>query len=203
MATPKVTKPNLRETTIKAPAAKANLLKVGAATGESKSKVSSVRSVDRTASSLHPRTGPPISNSQRGTRATSTASKLTVQGSKTSPGYKKPTSCSPVKQATKCGQQRAHGQTQEHQLTTIKPSDTAFTVIPPDPKKRLEIQKKAEAELTALEELRLSKAMAYVSISPSAVGGCLSLEEVRQKQQQEMVQTKRKPREVTSNLTNC
>ncbi|XP_056155221.1 uncharacterized protein zgc:194621 [Lampris incognitus] len=48
-------------------------------------------------------------------------------------------------------------------------SHKAFTVIPPDPKKRKEIQKKAEAELAALEELRLSRAMAYVSINPSSV----------------------------------
>ncbi|AWP21105.1 Hypothetical protein SMAX5B_009689 [Scophthalmus maximus] len=68
----------------------------------------------------------------------------------------------------------------------------AFTVIPPNPKKRSEIQRKAEAELAALEELRLSRAMAYVSINPSSVGGCMSLEEVRLKQQQEMMQAKRK-----------
>ncbi|XP_054879840.1 synapsin-1-like [Poeciliopsis prolifica] len=49
-------------------------------------------------------------------------------------------------------------------------SHKAFTVIPPNPKKRREIQKKAEAELAALEELRLSRAMAYVSINPSSVG---------------------------------
>ncbi|XP_077365866.1 uncharacterized protein LOC144009844 [Festucalex cinctus] len=71
-------------------------------------------------------------------------------------------------------------------------SHKAFTVIPPNPKKRREIQKKAEAELAALEELRLSRAMAYVNIQPSSVGGCLSLEEVRLKQQQEMMQAKRK-----------
>ncbi|XP_070784631.1 epithelial-stromal interaction protein 1 [Enoplosus armatus] len=72
-------------------------------------------------------------------------------------------------------------------------SHKAFTVIPPNPKKRREIQRKAEAELAALEELRLSRAMAYVSINPSSVGGCMSLEEVRLKQQQEMMQAKRKP----------
>ncbi|XP_045898000.1 uncharacterized protein zgc:194621, partial [Micropterus dolomieu] len=72
-------------------------------------------------------------------------------------------------------------------------SPKAFTVIPPNPKKRREIQRKAEAELAALEELRLSRAMAYVSINPSSVGGCMSLEEVRLKQQQEMMQAKRKP----------
>ncbi|XP_039473140.1 uncharacterized protein zgc:194621 isoform X2 [Oreochromis aureus] len=71
-------------------------------------------------------------------------------------------------------------------------SNKAFTVIPPNPKKRREIQKKAEAELAALEELRLSRAMAYVSINPSSVGGCMSLEEVRSKQQQEMMLAKKK-----------
>ncbi|XP_074549874.1 uncharacterized protein LOC141807641 [Halichoeres trimaculatus] len=71
-------------------------------------------------------------------------------------------------------------------------SHRAFTVIPPNPKKRREIQRKAEAELAALEELRLSRAMAYVSIDPSSVGGCMSLEEVRSKQQQEMMKAKRK-----------
>ncbi|XP_019749428.1 uncharacterized protein LOC109530273 isoform X2 [Hippocampus comes] len=69
-------------------------------------------------------------------------------------------------------------------------SHKAFTVIPPNPKKRRDIQKKAEAELAALEELRLSRAMAYVNIQPSSVGGCLSLEEVRLKQQKEMMQAK-------------
>uniref|UniRef100_A0A3B5AWU4 Uncharacterized protein n=1 Tax=Stegastes partitus TaxID=144197 RepID=A0A3B5AWU4_9TELE len=54
----------------------------------------------------------------------------------------------------------------------------------------------AEAELAALEELRLSRAMAYVSINPSSVGGCMSLEEVRLKQQQEMMQAKRKHKPV-------
>lgn len=54
----------------------------------------------------------------------------------------------------------------------------------------------AEAELAALEALRLSRAMAYVSINPSRVGGCMSLEEVRSKQQQEMMQAKRKQKPV-------
>ncbi|KAK2814356.1 hypothetical protein Q5P01_000585 [Channa striata] len=68
----------------------------------------------------------------------------------------------------------------------------SFHCHPPDPKKRREIQRKAEAELAALEELKLSRAMAYVSINPSSVGGCMTLEEVRLKQQQEMMQAKRK-----------
>ncbi|KAK5849817.1 hypothetical protein PBY51_014122 [Eleginops maclovinus] len=74
----------------------------------------------------------------------------------------------------------------------VSHSNKAFTVIPPNPNKRREIQRKAEAELAALEELRLSRAMAFVSIHPSTVGGCMSLEEVRLKQQQEMMQAKRK-----------
>ncbi|XP_054479300.1 uncharacterized protein zgc:194621 [Anoplopoma fimbria] len=85
------------------------------------------------------------------------------------------------------------------EMSTCRPasqSNKAFTVIPPNSKKRREIQKKAEAELAALEELRLSRAMAYVSINPSSVGGCLSLEEVRLKQQQEMMQAKRKQKPV-------
>ncbi|KAI4901222.1 hypothetical protein NFI96_013729, partial [Prochilodus magdalenae] len=49
-------------------------------------------------------------------------------------------------------------------------SHTAFTVFAPNPKKRRDIQRKAEAELAALEDLRLSRAVNYVSISPSAVG---------------------------------
>ncbi|XP_043961129.1 atherin [Gambusia affinis] len=79
-------------------------------------------------------------------------------------------------------------------------SHKAFTVIPPNPKKRREIQKKAEAELAALEELRLSRAMAYVSIHPSSVGGCMSLEEVRLKQQQEMMRAKTKQKQVRKQL---
>ncbi|XP_020501566.2 epithelial-stromal interaction protein 1 isoform X2 [Labrus bergylta] len=79
-------------------------------------------------------------------------------------------------------------------------SHKAFTVIPPNPKKRREIQRKAEAELAALEELRLSRAMAYVSINPSSVGGCMSLEEVRSKQQQEMMKAKRKQKPIRTQV---
>ncbi|KAF4095755.1 uncharacterized protein zgc:194621 [Onychostoma macrolepis] len=74
-------------------------------------------------------------------------------------------------------------------------SQKAFTVFAPNPKKRQDIQQKAEAELAALEDLRLSRAMGYISISPSTVGGCLTLEEVRAKQQQEM-QIKRRQKQV-------
>ncbi|XP_067291277.1 epithelial-stromal interaction protein 1 [Pseudorasbora parva] len=74
-------------------------------------------------------------------------------------------------------------------------SQKAFTVFAPNPKKRQDIQQKAEAELAALEDLRLSRAMGYISIFPSTVGGCLTLEEVRAKQQQEM-QIKRRQKQV-------
>ncbi|KAG5268529.1 hypothetical protein AALO_G00213590 [Alosa alosa] len=93
---------------------------------------------------------------------------------------------------------------QKDERTTIKPEDRviheirshkAFTVIPPNPKKRIEIQKQAEAELAALEDLRLSRAMGYISLAPSSVGGRLTLEEVRNRQQQEM-QIRRKQRQV-------
>ncbi|XP_029955082.1 transmembrane protease serine 13 [Salarias fasciatus] len=70
-------------------------------------------------------------------------------------------------------------------------SHKAFTVFPPNPKKRRDIQRKAEAELAALEDLRLSRALSYVSISPSSVGGCLTLQQVRLRQQQEMLQARR------------
>lgn len=83
----------------------------------------------------------------------------------------------------------------EHRVMHGIPSHKAFTVIPPNPKKRIEIQKQAEAELAALEDLRLSRAMGYISLEPSSVGGSLTLEEVRHRQQQEM-QTRRKQRQV-------
>ncbi|XP_037136296.1 uncharacterized protein zgc:194621 [Syngnathus acus] len=82
-------------------------------------------------------------------------------------------------------------------------SHKAFTVIPPNPKKRRDIQKKAKAELAALEELKLSRAMAYVNIQSSTVGGSLTLEEVRMKQQQEMMQTKRKQKVKRCDVTKA
>ncbi|KAK7118498.1 hypothetical protein R3I94_022107 [Phoxinus phoxinus] len=85
-------------------------------------------------------------------------------------------------------------QPKSHSLYEIH-SQKAFTVFAPNPKKRQDIQQKAEAELAALEDLRLSRAMGYISISPSSVGGCLTLEEVRAKQQQEM-QIKRRQKQV-------
>uniref|UniRef100_A0A3B3IDD4 Uncharacterized protein n=1 Tax=Oryzias latipes TaxID=8090 RepID=A0A3B3IDD4_ORYLA len=109
-------------------------------------------------------------------RTRSTAPKPTENGSRTNPDTRRATSS--VRQGAATS------------------ANKAFTVIPPNPKKRREIQKKAEAELAALEELRLSRAMTYVSIDPSSVGGCMSLEEVRLKQQQEMMQAKRKQKQV-------
>ncbi|TRY95249.1 hypothetical protein DNTS_012193 [Danionella cerebrum] len=53
-------------------------------------------------------------------------------------------------------------------------SPRAFTVFAPNPKKREDIQQKAEAELAALEDLRLSRAMGYISISPGTVGGTVA-----------------------------
>lgn len=94
----------------------------------------------------------------------------------------KPATCAPKEQP------------KSHSLYEIH-SQKAFTVFAPNPKKRQDIQQKAEAELAALEDLRLSRAMGYISISPSTVGGCLTLEEVRAKQQQEM-QIKRRQKQV-------
>ncbi|XP_059183000.1 uncharacterized protein zgc:194621 [Centropristis striata] len=117
----------------------------------------------------------------RRSRSTSTAPKTTVVRSRTNPD---------------CGRATVNPKNRDVRPETRHASQShkAFTVIPPNPKKRREIQRKAEAELAALEELRLSRAMAFVSIDPSSVGGCLSLEEVRLKQQQEMMQAKRKPK---------
>lgn len=98
----------------------------------------------------------------------------------------KPATCAPKEQPMP----KSHS----HALYEIH-SQKAFTVFAPNPKKRQDIQQKAEAELAALEDLRLSQAMGYISISPSTVGGCLTLEEVRAKQQQEM-QIKRRHKQV-------
>ncbi|KAK9953199.1 hypothetical protein ABG768_017216 [Culter alburnus] len=98
----------------------------------------------------------------------------------------KPATCAPKEQPMP----KSHS----HALYEIH-SQEAFTVFAPNPKKRQDIQQKAEAELAALEDLRLSRAMGYISISPSTVGGCLTLEEVRAKQQQEM-QIKRRQKQV-------
>ncbi|XP_075905284.1 uncharacterized protein LOC142903492 [Nelusetta ayraudi] len=122
---------------------------------------------------------------QPGCKRKARSSSTTAAGPATRPGR--------PREASGTGHQREPRAESAH-------NSTAFTVIPPDPKKRKDIQRKAEAELAALEELRLSQAMAYVCISPSSVGGCLSLEEVRLKQQQEMVQAKAKQKLVRPRL---
>ncbi|XP_010888424.1 uncharacterized protein zgc:194621 [Esox lucius] len=134
---------------------------------------------------------------ERRARSTSTAPKTTLS-SKSAVLCQNPSS--PKSRATsKCDKPAQLGQKEERISRQRAPyaiqSHRAFTVIPPNPKKRTEIQQKAEAELAALEDLRLSRAMPYVSIDPSSVGGCLSLEEVRLKQQQEM-QARRRQRQM-------
>ncbi|XP_037311171.2 uncharacterized protein zgc:194621 [Pungitius pungitius] len=123
--------------------------------------------------------------------------------------HRRGTSCSarPAAVAPKCREMSA-GPGQRGELRGVRTearraceSHKAFTVIPPNPKRRREIQRKAEAELAALEALRLSRAMAYVSIDPSSVGGYLSLEEVRLKQQQEMMEAKKKQKPVSKGVS--
>uniref|UniRef100_A0A8C2IIJ9 Zgc:194621 n=1 Tax=Cyprinus carpio TaxID=7962 RepID=A0A8C2IIJ9_CYPCA len=105
----------------------------------------------------------------------------------------KPSETSPRSKPSKYSpKERPMPKTYSHALSEIH-SQKAFTVFAPNPKKRQDIQQKAEAELAALEDLRLSRAMGYISIS-STVGGCLTLEEVRAKQQQEM-QIKRRQKQ--------
>ncbi|KAM3593654.1 uncharacterized protein V6R79_017997 [Siganus canaliculatus] len=126
----------------------------------------------------------------RRTRSGSTAPKTSPSKPGTNPERRRASSC-PRQVAAAAGQkEQRSGRTEAKHASH---SHKAFTVIPPNPKKRRDIQRKAEAELAALEELRLSRAMTYVSINPSSVGGCMSLEEVRLKQQQEMMQARRKP----------
>ncbi|XP_034061064.1 epithelial-stromal interaction protein 1 [Gymnodraco acuticeps] len=125
---------------------------------------------------------------ERSGRSSSTAPRTATKWPRTDPDYRRRgSSVDP-----KCRVIEQQGVRAESKHVSHSFSNKAFTVIPPNPNKRREIQRKAEAELAALEELRLSRAMAFVSISPSTVGGCMSLEEVRLKQQQEMMQAKRK-----------
>ncbi|XP_020349623.1 uncharacterized protein zgc:194621 [Oncorhynchus kisutch] len=137
----------------------------------------------------------------RRARSTSTAPKSTLSSSKSAVLCQKPTATSPKSTVTSSKSKEASQARQEEERSSrprahyVIQSHKAFTVIPPNPKKRIEIQQKAEAELAALEDLRLSRATPYVSIDPSSVGGSLSLEEVRLKQQQEM-QTRRKQRQM-------
>ncbi|KAL1006584.1 hypothetical protein UPYG_G00074110 [Umbra pygmaea] len=128
--------------------------------------------------------------SDRRARSSSTFTKSTIATSK-SAVFSQKTTTSPKSMVafSKSNESAQPGQKEErmsrHRALPIQ-SHKAFTVISPNPKKRIEIQQKAEAELAALEDLRLSRTIPYVSIDPSSVGGCLSLEEVRLKQQQEM-----------------
>ncbi|XP_023130136.1 serine/arginine repetitive matrix protein 1 [Amphiprion ocellaris] len=133
------------------------------------------------------------SSSRTRTRSSSTAPRGTQRSPRTNPDCRRASSA--VRQAAVNPKHRELTPAQREQRGEARSggqSHKAFTVIPPNPKRRREIQRKAEAELAALEELRLSRAMSYVSINPSSVGGCMSLEEVRLKQQQEMMQAKRK-----------
>ncbi|XP_033964942.1 epithelial-stromal interaction protein 1 [Pseudochaenichthys georgianus] len=134
---------------------------------------------------------------ERRGRSSSTAPRTATKWPRTDPDYRRRGSSVDPKCRELIEQQgvRAESKHVSHSF-----SNKAFTVIPPNPNKRREIQRKAEAELAALEELRLSRAMAFVSISPSTVGGCMSLEEVRLKQQQEMMQAKRKHKPMMKQL---
>ncbi|KAG7231363.1 hypothetical protein INR49_012203 [Caranx melampygus] len=137
-----------------------------------------------------------VSCERRRARSTSTAPKPPPPHcSKTNPDCRRATSgvkhAAASRETTTCTSQRQQRSVRAEARCAAQ-SHKAFTVIPPNPKKRKEMQRKAEAELAALEEFRLSRAMAYVSINPSSVGGRMSLEEVRLKQQQEMMEAKRK-----------
>ncbi|KAK5898019.1 hypothetical protein CgunFtcFv8_015473 [Champsocephalus gunnari] len=132
---------------------------------------------------------------ERRGRSSSTAPRAATKWPRTDPDYRRRGSSVDPKCRELIEQQGVRAESKH-----VSHSNKAFTVIPPNPNKRREIQRKAEAELAALEELRLSRAMAFVSISPSTVGGCMSLEEVRLKQQQEMMQAKRKHKPMMKQL---
>ncbi|XP_048460259.1 uncharacterized protein zgc:194621 [Rhincodon typus] len=77
-----------------------------------------------------------------------------------------------------------------HQRSTLQKSAQkttysygAYSVTVPDQKKRSNLQKKASAELATLEKLKRQN-IGHVSITPRAVGGTLTQEEVRRRQQQ-------------------
>ncbi|XP_042195077.1 uncharacterized protein zgc:194621 [Callorhinchus milii] len=63
-----------------------------------------------------------------------------------------------------------------------------YSVTVPDQKKRNELQKKAASELALLEKQK-HKNIGHVFITPSTVGGTLTQEEVRRRQQQELHKT--------------
>ncbi|TNN61427.1 Epithelial-stromal interaction protein 1 [Liparis tanakae] len=128
---------------------------------------------------------------ERKARSSSTTAKT-----RTKPEYRGAAGSS----VTPKGRERSAAPSRQGALQPRHERHEAFTAIAPNPKTRRDTQRKAEAGLAALEELRLSRAMAYVSINPSSVGGCLSLEEVRLKQQQEMLRAKRNQKPVRKQL---
>ncbi|XP_041064202.1 uncharacterized protein zgc:194621 [Carcharodon carcharias] len=65
----------------------------------------------------------------------------------------------------------------------------AYSVTVPDKKKWSDLQKKADAELAALDKLK-RRNNGHVSITPSTVGGTLTQEEVRRRQQQDFNKAK-------------
>ncbi|XP_078420469.1 uncharacterized protein LOC144694018 [Cetorhinus maximus] len=65
----------------------------------------------------------------------------------------------------------------------------AYSVTVPDKKKWSDLQKKADAELAALDKLKRWN-IGHVSITPSTVGGTLTQEEVRRRQQQDFNKAK-------------
>ncbi|XP_051543291.1 uncharacterized protein zgc:194621 [Myxocyprinus asiaticus] len=134
------------------------------------------------------------SSCARCTYGTESKPKATERKSNTAMKPKRSGTSAKLKPATSAPKEQPKPKTYSHVLYEIH-SQKAFTVFAPNPKKRQDIQQKAEAELAALEDLRLSRAMGYISISPSTVGGCLTLEEVRAKQQQEM-QIRRRQKQV-------
>ncbi|XP_029284265.1 uncharacterized protein LOC115006273 isoform X2 [Cottoperca gobio] len=133
---------------------------------------------------------------ERRARSSSTAPKTSSKWPRTNPEHRKTSSSRSSVKPAAVEPTRGELPGCQREPRHASQSHTAFTVIPPNPKRRREIQRKAEAELAALEEFRLSRAMAYVSINPSSVGGCMSLEEVRLKQQQDMMEANRKQKPV-------
>ncbi|XP_008296837.1 epithelial-stromal interaction protein 1 [Stegastes partitus] len=198
MPTTKLIKPKPVEATKKSPDGRKPGRPGAAGGAESHLKVAAVRKSrasscprnEKTKTGTSTSTGLQGSSSGTRTRSSSTA----PRGTEKSPRATR--DCRGASSAVRHREAAAAAAAAQREQRGGSQSHKAFTVIPPNPKKRREIQRKAEAELAALEELRLSRAMAYVSINPSSVGGCMSLEEVRLKQQQEMMQAKRKHKPV-------
>ncbi|KAM4605964.1 uncharacterized protein ACJ7VT_016234 [Polymixia lowei] len=195
MPATKVIKPKPVETTIKTiektkPVTAKSAIQPGA-----QPKVLTLRKHRASSCQRSPHSNTTQNTVTRRARSTSSAPKSIRIPSKATPACQKTTSTQ--KHAAVNSKAEVTTSTVQKEERTARPkvqcviqSHKAFTVIAPNPKKRKEIQKKAEAELAALEELRLSRAMAYVSINPSSVGGCMSIEEVRLKQQEEMMQVR-------------